>query len=56
MYLCRVIQHLVPLEVGIEVQSEEFNRASNSEEIDQNCGGRNAAVIGEMRCRVNNNV
>ena len=54
MYLRKVIQHLVPLEVGIGVQSEELNGASNSEEIDHNCERRNAAVIGEMKRRVNN--
>ena len=54
VYLRRVIQHLVPLEVGIGVQPDEVNGASNSEEIDRKCERRNAAVIGEMKRRVNN--
>ena len=44
---------VVPLEVGIRLQSEELNGASNSEEIDHNCERRNA-VIGELKRRVNN--
>ena len=45
VYLRRVIQHLVSLEVGIEVQSEKLNGALNSEEMDKNFERRSATVI-----------